>query len=166
MEKKIVCAGGCFWGEERVFQMLNGTETETGYANGHVKDPTYERVCRGDTGYQEAVMVTYDPDIVSLRTLMKAYFLCVKAEQKDGQGNDIGDQYRAGVYYLDESDREELEEIFAEERRKHRVFYPELGRLKNFVRAEEYHQDYLIKHPDGYCHIAGEELEAVKKLNH
>lgn len=164
-EKEIVLAGGCFWGTERVFQMLEGTRTVVGYANGKEKDITYGEVCEGNTGYQEAVKVVYDPQVTPLEIIMQAHFMTIHAEQENGQGNDIGEQYKTGIYYTDEDDRELLEKLYQAEKAKHTNFYPSLSKLESFVVAEEYHQNYLIKNPNGYCHISKVDLEKVKQLN-
>lgn len=162
----IVLAGGCFWGVEKAFQQLNGViSTTTGYVNGNSDSVDYAKVCRGDTGYKEAVYVIYDERILTLEKLMKAYFICINPTQKDRQGNDIGSQYQTGVYYLNDQDASKLAIIFNEERQKYDAFYVELEHLQNFVRAEDYHQDYLTKHPQGYCHIALEEFKRIKELN-
>ena len=165
-EKTIVLAGGCFWGVEKVFKALDGVvETTTGYANGITENPTYEEVCRNETGYKEAVKVVYRPDVVSLSIIIRAFFLCIDSRQRNRQGNDIGTQYQTGIYYLDENDLDVIKPIYASERRKYDCFFVELEPLKNFYTAEEYHQDYLDKHPNGYCHITAFEMEEVKKLN-
>ncbi|MBR3311002.1 MAG: peptide-methionine (S)-S-oxide reductase MsrA [Solobacterium sp.] len=165
-EKEIILAGGCFWGLERAFRLLDGVKhTSTGYANGNTEAPVYEEVCRNETGYKEAVRILYDPDTLSLDTILEAFFLCIDPTVKNRQGNDIGTQYQTGVYYTDESDREKLKAIFAAEKKKYENFYTELEPLKNFWTAEEYHQNYLEKHPDGYCHIAFEEMEKIRALN-
>ena len=165
-EKTIVLAGGCFWGVEKVFKALDGVvETTTGYANGITENPTYEEVCRNETGYKEAVKVVYQPDVVSLSIIIRAFFLCIDPRQRNRQGNDIGTQYQTGIYYLDENDLDVIKPIYARERMKYDRFFVELEPLKNFYTAEEYHQDYLDKHPNGYCHITAFEMEEVKKLN-
>ena len=165
-EKTIVLAGGCFWGVEKVFKALDGVvETTTGYANGITENPTYEEVCRNETGYKEAVKVVYQPDIVSLSTIIRAFFLCIDPRQRNRQGNDFGTQYQTGIYYVDENDLDVIKPIYARERMKYDRFFVELELLKNFYTAEEYHQDYLDKHPNGYCHITAFEMEEVKKLN-
>ena len=165
-EKTIVLAGGCFWGVEKVFKALDGVvETTTGYANGITENPTYEEVCRNETGYKEAVKVVYQPDIVSLSTIIRAFFLCIDPRQRNRQGNDFGTQYQTGIYYVDENDLAVIKPIYTSERRKYDRFFVELEPLKNFYSAEEYHQDYLDKHPNGYCHITAFEMEEVKKLN-
>ena len=165
-EKTIVLAGGCFWGVEKVFKTLDGVvETTTGYANGITENPTYEEVCRNETGYKEAVKVVYQPDVVALSIIIRAFFLCIDPRQRNRQGNDIGTQYQTGIYYVDENDLDVIKPIYARERMKYDRFFVELEPLKNFYTAEEYHQDYLDKHPNGYCHITAFEMEEVKKLN-
>ena|GEM_PF-47255 len=165
-EKMIVLAGGCFWGVEKVFKALDGVvETTVGYANGTTANPTYEEVCRNETGYKEAVKVIYQPDQVSLSTIIRAFFLCIDPRQRNRQGNDIGSQYQTGIYYVDEKDLEWIKPIYVSERMKYDRFFVELEPLKNFYTAEEYHHNYLDKHPNGYCHITAFEMEEVKKLN-
>ena len=165
-EKTIVFAGGCFWGVEKIFKALDGVvETTTGYANGITENPTYEEVCHNETGYKEAVKVVYQPDVVSLSTIIRAFFLCIDPRQRNRQGNDFGTQYQTGIYYVDEKDLDDIKPIYASERMKYDRFFVELEPLKNFYTAEEYHQDYLDKHPNGYCHITAFEMEEVKKLN-
>ncbi len=165
-EKIIVLAGGCFWGVEKVFKALDGVVgTTVGYANGNTDNPTYEEVCRNETGYKEAVKVVYQPNVVSLSTIIRAFFLCIDPRQRNRQGNDIGSQYQAGIYYVDEKDLDAIKPVYTSERMKYDRFFVELEPLKNFYTAEEYHQDYLDKHPNGYCHITAFEMEEVKKLN-
>lgn len=166
MERVIYLAGGCFWGLEKAFQALNGVkDTEVGYANGNIKDPTYELVKTNTTGFRETVKIIYDDEIISLDKILKAFFICIDPTQNDGQKHDIGSQYLTGVYYTDDSDEEVIREYFLEERKKHPEFYTEYKKLENFYTAEEYHQDYLIKNPGGYCHISKREYEEVRKLN-
>ena len=165
-DKMIVLAGGCFWGVEKAFKALDGVvETTVGYANGFTDNPTYEEVCRNETGYKEAVKVVYQPNVVSLSTVIRAFFLCIDPRQRNRQGNDIGSQYQAGIYYVDEKDLDDIKPVYTNERMKYDRFFVELEPLKNFYTAEEYHQDYLDKHPNGYCHITAFEMEEVKKLN-
>lgn len=162
-------AGGCFWGVEHAFRQLDGVlDTTVGYANGHIPNPTYSQVKQGDTGYRETVRVSFDLDIVSVRTLLEAFFIVVDVTQEDGQGHDIGDQYRTGVYYPSDCSPEILDELkryFEVERQKHDSFYTELKMLENFHDAEDYHQDYLEKNPSGYCHVTMKQFKAVKSLN-
>ena len=165
--KVLYLAGGCFWGMEKVFQQLDGVkETTVGYANGVAPNPTYEEVCRNTTGYKETVRVTYDPSVTLTETLLKAYFLCIDPTVKNQQSNDTGSQYQTGVYFKDPELLPDLERVFTRERAKHAVFYVECEKLSSFYEAEEYHQDYLVKNPQGYCHITATEIELVKALNH
>ena len=166
MIKTIYAAGGCFWGTERAFQMLDGVkDTAVGYANGHTESPTYKEVCTDTTGFRETVKIDYEDSKISLETILEAYFLRIDPTVANRQGNDIGSQYQTGIYYTDEESRETAEKVFAEKRKEYPIFLVELEPLKNFYDAEDYHQDYLIKNPGGYCHITKAEFEEVRKLN-
>lgn len=164
--REIYLAGGCFWGTEKAFTLLDGvTDTEVGYANGCVENPSYEMVCTGKTGACEAVKVTYNPDIVSLDTILEALFIIIDPTRADGQGGDIGTQYRTGVYYTDPADESIVKDFFEKEKVKYSEFHVEMGMLGNFYDAEEYHQDYLEKNPAGYCHVGIAEFGKVAALN-
>ena len=153
--KEIYLAGGCFWGTEHYFKQVRGvTATEVGFANGKVENPTYRQVCTEDTGFAETVRITYDPAAVSLDLLLELYFKAIDPLSVDRQGEDRGNQYRTGVYYTDAEDLPAIRKVFREEQRKYQEpLAVELLPLQNFYPAEEYHQDYLDKHPDGYCHL-------------
>lgn len=153
--KEIVFAGGCFWGIEEYFSRINGVEkTKVGYANGNTPDPDYKEVCSGNTGYAEACRIKYDPEVISLETLLTKLFAVIDPTLIDRQGPDIGSQYRTGVYYTDEEDLPVIEAFFEAVRPNYELpIRTELEPLKNFFDAEEYHQDYLKKNPGGYCHI-------------
>ncbi|MBQ9819872.1 MAG: peptide-methionine (S)-S-oxide reductase MsrA [Bacteroidales bacterium] len=153
--KEIYLAGGCFWGTEHYFKQVRGvTATEVGFANGKVENPTYRQVCTEDTGFAETVRITYDPAAVSLDLLLELYFKAIDPLSVDRQGEDRGNQYRTGVYYTDAEDLPAIRKVFREEQRKYQEpLAMELLPLQNFYPAEEYHQDYLDKHPDGYCHL-------------
>lgn len=164
MSKTIYFAGGCFWGMEKVLQIIPGVlETTVGYANGITENPTYEEVCSNTTEHRETVKVIYDETQVSLETLLDVFFICINPTVKNRQGNDIGSQYQTGVYYSDDEDKEIIEKKFKEEKERHYVFEVECSKIKCFYDAEEYHQDYLIKNPNGYCHITNTEMEEVKE---
>ena len=153
--KEIYVAGGCFWGTEHYLKQIHGvTATEVGYANGIIKNPTYEEVCTDRTEFAEAVRITYDPKVISLKFLLELYFKSIDPTSVNQQGNDRGTQYRTGVYYTDPADLPVIKQVFAEEEKatKGRLAV-EMEPLKNFYKAEDYHQDYLQKHPNGYCHI-------------
>ena len=140
-------------------------ETRTGYANGNTPNPSYEDIIRNETGYKECVKVIYDTSIIDIRTILTAYFMCIDPTVKNRQKEDIGTQYQTGIYYKDESMLPYIEEIYDAEKSRYEQFYVELQPLQNFYEAEEYHQHYLEKHPDGYCHITLVDLNKVKKLN-
>ncbi len=159
--KKIVLAGGCFWGVEAYINTLNGIiSTEVGYANGNVPNPTYEMVCNNNTGYAEACFVEYDENIISLEELLKAIWKIVDPTVLNRQGHDIGSQYRTGIYYYDETERDVILGSRDEEQKKYnKPIVTEIQPLKNFYAAEGYHQKYLQKNPNGYCHIPRELLK-------
>lgn len=164
-EKEIYVAGGCFWGTEHYIKQIKGVlSTEVGYANGNTKNPTYEEVCTDATGFAEAVHIKYDPNVVSLDFLVKLYFVSIDPTSYNKQGNDRGSQYRTGVYYTDPADRSIIKKVFDAEERKYSVpLEVELLPLKNFYTAEEYHQDYLEKNPQGYCHLPSSLFEYARK---
>lgn len=108
--KEIYLAGGCFWGMQAYFEQLQGiVATEVGYANGHVENPTYEMVCGGTTGYAEALHIQYDASVITLRFLLSLYYDVIDPTSYHRQGNDIGEQYRTGIYYVDEADQPVIE---------------------------------------------------------
>ncbi|MDF2590909.1 MAG: peptide methionine sulfoxide reductase MsrB [Clostridia bacterium] len=153
--KEIWFAGGCFWGVETYMSRIYGVyDVTSGYANGNIENPSYKEVSSGKTGYSEAVHVRYDPDRVELKTLLLHLFKIINPTERDKQGNDVGSQYRSGIYYKDESDRAIIEEVVALEQKKYtKAIQTEVVPLKNYYLAEDYHQDYLDKNPGGYCHI-------------
>ena len=151
--KEIYLAGGCFWGLEAYMQKLNGiADAVSGYANGKTENPKY-----GDlkaSGHAETVKVVYKPDIISLKDLLAHYLRVVDPTSVNKQGNDIGFQYRSGIYYTDKSDKSVIEKVLEKEKSKYdKPIVVEVEPLKHFYEAEEYHQDYLEKNPGGYCHI-------------
>ena len=159
--KTIYLAGGCFWGVGEYFSRILGVlQVTVGYANGHTKTPTYEEVCRKNTGHAETVELRYDPNRVSLETLICQYFKIIDPTAVDRQGNDRGRQYRTGIYYTEEAERAFISAMLQEEQKKHQApIAVECLPLENFYPAEEYHQEYLKKNPDGYCHISFESLK-------
>ena len=165
--KQIYFAGGCFWGTEHFFKQINGVvETETGFANGNTISPTYEEVYTDTTGYAETVHVTYDADVVSLELLLRMFFVAIDPTSLNKQGHDEGTRYRTGIYYTDAADLPLIEQIYAEEQNKYNEpFVVEKQPLKNFFPADEYHQDYLDKHPDGYCHLPKALFEFARNAN-
>jgi len=165
--KEIYFAGGCFWGTEHYFKLVNGVlETTVGYANGHTQNPTYQDVCTDKTGFVETVRVAYDPKVIALEFLTQMYFKAIDPTSVNQQGHDKGTQYRTGIYYTDEADVPTLKAVYdrVQAQVKKRLAV-ELLPLKNFYTAEEYHQDYLDKNPDGYCHLPLELFEMAKQAN-
>lgn len=152
---EIYFAGGCFWGVEEYFSRIPGViAAVSGYANGNGQNPGYREVCSGKTGFAETVRVTYNPEVIALRTLADQYFKIIDPLSLNRQGNDIGTQYRTGIYYSDPADRTTLTAVMAaQSARLGKPLAVELLPLKNFYPAEEYHQKYLKKNPGGYCHI-------------
>ena len=167
MKKEIYLAGGCFWGTEHYFKQIRGVlDTETGYANGHTPDPTYQEVCTDRTGFAETVRIVYDPAEVSLKLLLELYFKSIDPLSVNRQGHDHGTQYRTGIYYTDESDLPVIEEVYgAVEALEGESLAVEKQPLLNFYPAEDYHQDYLDKHPDGYCHLPVALFAYARKAN-
>lgn len=155
MTKKIYLAGGCFWGTAHLFSLVDGVEkTVAGYANSIVPDPTYKMVCTGDTRAAETVEVTYDDMKVGLSELLFIYFRSIDPVSVNRQGGDVGTQYRTGIYYTDQADLPVISAVVATiQRRNTQPLAVEVMPLSNFYPAEEYHQDYLYKNPDGYCHV-------------
>lgn len=153
--REIWLAGGCFWGAEEYLAGIPGVvKTDVGYANGKTEAPTYEEVCTQGTGHAEAVHVVYDPAVVSLPFLLRLYFESVNPTSVNRQGGDCGTQYRTGIYYADEADlpliRAEMEKL---QKRLSEPVAIEVAPLQNYHPAGEEHQEYLKKHPGGYCHI-------------
>lgn len=151
----IYLAGGCFWGVEAYFSSLQGVvKTVAGYANGKSTNPTYEQVSKGDTNFVETVMVEYNPKEISLLDILSHYFEIVDLTTLNRQAHDIGTQYRSGIYYVNEHDKEIIKEEIKKEQKKYKKpIVTEVQKLQNFYEAEEYHQKYLDKNPGGYCHI-------------
>lgn len=153
--KKIVLGGGCFWGVEKFFAMIPGViKTEVGYANGKTENPTYEEVCYKDTGFVEVCYITYDENLVSLDMLLDKYWSIIDPTTLNRQAGDIGTQYRSGIYYIDESDLDIINKskIKIQEQYKESIV-TEVKPLEKYYAGEEYHQNYLEKNPNGYCHI-------------
>ncbi len=153
--KEIYFAAGCFWGAQHFFAGVDGVkEAVAGYANGNGVNPSYEEVYTDTTGFAETVRVRYDETRISLPQLTELYFTIINPLSLNKQGGDIGTRYRTGVYYTEEADKALIQPVFeAEARRLGAPLVVELEPLRNFYLAEERHQDYLDKNPDGYCHV-------------
>lgn len=153
--RTIYLAGGCFWGVEAYFERIDGViDAVSGYANGRTENPSYEDVIYRNTGHAETVKVTYNPDKLSLDDILLYYFRIIDPTSLNKQGNDRGTQYRAGVYSTDASEQKVVAAALAKLQQSHKKpIVVENTRLENFYVAEEYHQDYLAKNPNGYCHV-------------
>jgi peptide-methionine (S)-S-oxide reductase len=162
--------GGCFWCLEAAFKELDGVVSVTsGYAGGHVADPTYKQVCSGSTGHAEVVQVEYDPDVLAFEDLLEVFFRIHDPTTRDRQGPDVGSQYRSAVFYHDEVQRATVE-AFVDAldaggfgSYENDTVVTEVAPLETFWEAEEYHQDYYEKNPnDRYCQFHAE--PKVKKV--
>ncbi|NFD10448.1 peptide-methionine (S)-S-oxide reductase [Clostridium botulinum] len=153
--KEIVLAGGCFWGVEEYMSRIKGiVETKVGYANGIKENPNYEEVCSGTTGHAEACYIKYDESIISLEELLNKFWSIIDPTVLNKPGNDRVTQYRTGIFYLDEKDLNVIIKSKSQEQKNYRKpIVTEVELLKCFYEAEEYHQKYLKKNPEGYCHI-------------
>lgn len=163
MKKTIFLAGGCFWGTQKYMDQIKGVcETEVGFANGNTVNPSYEEVCHSNTGHAETVRVIYDDAVLSLPQLLRFYFRSINPTSLNRQGEDKGSQYRTGIYYTDPQEeaviREELTELA---KNYDKPIMVECLPLKNYYPAEEYHQKYLEKNPNGYCHLSEHLFEEV-----
>ena len=152
--ERITLAGGCFWCVEAVYERVDGvTAVESGYSNGHVDRPSYQQVCEGDTGHAEVVRVDFDPERIGLREILEIFFVVHDPTTKDRQGNDVGPQYRSGIYWHAETQRPVIDAVLAEANAAHggRVV-TEVAPERNYSPAEAYHQRYFANHPgQGYC---------------
>jgi peptide-methionine (S)-S-oxide reductase len=152
---------GCFWGAERKFWQLPGVfTTAAGYASGRTKNPTYQEVCSGQTGHAEVVLVVFDPKVISYRDLLRVFWESHDPTQGMRQGNDVGTQYRSGIYVFSEEQRRAAEESrdryqAALAARGYPPISTEILDAGPFYYAEEYHQQYLAKNPGGYCGLGG-----------
>ena len=167
--QSITLAGGCFWCTEAVFKRVRGvTEVQSGYANGDVADPSYEQVCSGHTGHAEAVRVTFDPAEIGLRDILQIFFATHDPTTPNRQGNDVGTQYRSGIYY-DNPEHGEIANAMIRQMSQDKLFgapfTTEVKPLQNYSTAEAYHQDYFANHPNaGYCaFVVGPKVEKFRK---
>ena len=155
----IYIAGGCFWGVEAYFSSLKGViETKVGYANGNFDNPKYEDLKHGLATHSETVKIDYDEKLITLENLLEHFLRFVDPYSIDKQGEDYGHQYRSGVYYTSNKDRDIIINYFNNTLKPD--YKIEVLPLDKFFLAEEYHQDYLVKNPNGYCHI---NLGLIKK---
>lgn len=163
--KTIYLAGGCFWGTEHFLRQFDGVlDTVVGYANGNLPNPSYEKVYTDQTGHVECVKVTYDEKLISLATLCRLFFKSIDPLSLNRQGEDVGTRYRTGIYWTDDADKEVITEVYDEiQKRCSEPLAVEKTLLQCFYPAEEYHQDYLVKKPEGYCHLPLSLIMMAKK---
>ena len=164
----ITLAGGCFWCVEAVFEQVRGVvDVQSGYSNGHVLEPSYEQVCSGTTGHAEVVRVRFDPAQIPLADVLAIFFATHDPTTRDRQGNDVGTQYRSGIYWHDEAQRPVIERVLAEANAAlgGRVV-TEVKAVDNYSAAEAYHQHYFAQHPNqGYCAaVIGPKVEKFRKV--
>ena len=165
----ITLGGGCFWCTEAVYERVQGvTAVESGYSNGHVLRPSYEQVCGGDTGHNEVVRVSFDPAQISLREILEIFFVIHDPTTLNRQGNDVGTQYRSGIYFSSPEQERVAREVLAEIDASKTYRSPvvtELKPLDNYSRAEDYHQHYFAQHPgQGYCaFVVAPKVEKFRK---
>ncbi|MES2425223.1 MAG: peptide-methionine (S)-S-oxide reductase MsrA [Pseudomonadota bacterium] len=165
----IILGGGCFWCTEAVFVKVRGvTDVESGYSNGHVKNPSYEQVCGGDTGHNEVVKLEYDTGQITLREILEIFFLIHDPTTLNRQGNDSGTQYRSGIYY-NTPEQKQLVDAFIAELTASKAFgkpiVTEVVPASNYSAAEAYHQDFFERNPyQGYCvAVAGPKIAKFRK---
>lgn len=159
--KKVLLGMGCFWGAERLFWQLDKVySTAVGYAGGRTRNPSYEEVCSGYTNHSEVVLVVYEPEEISLNALLETFWQEHDPTQGMRQGNDSGTQYRSAIYLFDDEDKQIAEQSMQDYQT--RLSAAGLGEItteialdQTFYYAEEYHQQYLHKNPNGYCGLAG-----------
>jgi len=165
----IVLGGGCFWCTEAVFKEVNGIlDVESGYSNGRTERPTYEQVCRGDTGHAEVVKLAYDPQAISLRQILEIFFVVHDPTQLNRQGNDVGTQYRSGIYWTAPQQKAVAEDLIREMEQDRLFGAPivtEVEPLAGYWPAEDYHQDFFEKNPgQGYClAVAAPKVQKFRK---
>ncbi|HAX72162.1 MAG TPA: peptide-methionine (S)-S-oxide reductase [Firmicutes bacterium] len=153
--KKIILAGGCFWGVEAYFKRIKGIgETRVGYTDGSTINPTYKEVCTGSTHHVEACELFYDESVISLEKILHHLFQIIDPTSLNKQGGDVGTQYRTGVYYEDEADFTVIKHYIEQAQAQYdQPIVVEVKPATTFYDAETYHQDYLTKNPSGYCHV-------------
>ena len=165
----ITLGGGCFWCLDAVYARVRGvTSVESGYSNGHVLNPSYQDVCGGDTGHNEVVQLRYDPANISLTEILEIFFLVHDATTLNAQGNDVGTQYRSGIYFTTPEQARVAKDMILQmtaDQLFSRPIVTEVLPISNYSRAEEYHQDFFAKNPNqGYCMaVAGPKVAKLRK---
>ena len=165
----IVLGGGCFWCTEAVFDRVQGVlDVESGYSNGQTLNPSYEQICTGRTGHAEVVKLEFDPAQISLRELLEIFFVVHDPTTLNRQGNDVGTQYRSGIYTTSDAQKEVADSVIREieaSKTYSSSVVTEVAPLANYSTAEAYHQDYFLNHPNqGYCaFVVGPKVEKFQK---
>jgi peptide-methionine (S)-S-oxide reductase len=163
----ITLGGGCFWCLEAIYEMVDGVEAvESGYSNGHLTNPSYKQVCGGDSGHAEVVRVSFDADRITLREVLEIFFHIHDPTTLNRQGNDVGTQYRSGIYYENAEQERVAREVLAEANLEHKGrVVTELKALANYSKAEGYHQHYFARNPaQGYCvFVVAPKVEKFKR---
>jgi peptide-methionine (S)-S-oxide reductase len=163
----ITLGGGCFWCLEAVYELVDGViAVQSGYSNGHVVAPSYEQVCGGRTGHAEVVQVRFDPARITLTEILEIFFTLHDPTTLNRQGNDVGPQYRSGIYWHTPAQREVAQAVLDEANRAHGgKVVTELQPVANYSRAEDYHQHYFANHPQqGYCaFVVAPKVEKFRK---
>lgn len=163
MKTKILLGAGCFWGVENIFTHLKGVEAAiSGYAGGDPAQKTYKEVCTGLTGHAEVVEVTFDQSVISLEILLTIFFKMHDPTTLNRQGPDRGTQYRSAIFYFDETQKEIAQRVLEQSQKYYKdKIVTEIEAFKNFITAEDYHQKYLEKHPEGHnCHLFPSEFKS------
>ena len=167
--KTITLGGGCFWCTEAVFDHVRGiTEVQSGYSNGHVLHPTYEQVCSGTTGHNEVVRLTFDPAIISVQEILEIFFVIHDPTTLNRQGNDVGTQYRSGIYFHTPEQQQVASDLLRQMEQDNVLGAPivtEVLPLANYSPAERYHDDYYARNPhQGYCAaVVGPKVDKFRK---
>lgn len=167
MTEKAIFAGGCFWGVDELFRRKEGViATRVGYMGGTLDNPTYDDICKGDTGHAEAVEIEFNPEVISYRELLLFFFQIHDPTTFNRQGNDVGSQYRSAIFAQSEDQKREAQSLMREIENA-KIFSKELAttieQSDNFFEAEKFHQKYLMKNPLGYnCHFVRKDLDFSK----
>jgi len=165
---ELIVGGGCFWCTEAVFELLNGVDSvESGYANGEIPNPTYRDICTGDTGYAEVIKISFDESIISKQRLLEIFFASHNPTTLNRQGADRGTQYRSTIIYSDETTKEIAKEAIKKAQNEYEdKIVTTIEELKNYYKAEDYHQDYYRQNSNqGYCMaVIPPKIEKVKSL--
>ena len=155
MKNNIILAGGCFWGVEAYFAQLKGVlKVYSVYVNGNKENPTYKEVCEGIATHAEAIYLEYDDSIIQTNKVLEHFFRIIDPTSLNKQGNDIGIQYRSGIYYFDNNTHQTILNYINQIKDNYlKPILVEVEEVKNYYKAESYHQNYLANNPGGYCHI-------------